>query len=659
MTLPYSTAFKNLWLVAGIFLLAVSCAPTKQPPQPAIAGPEKEYRPAAPLKTAEDLLAQGQNTEALYALQTFLERYPHAEKADRALLKIIQIYNSMGNHEQVLAEGERFMSQYQESPSRFTVLLLMTRASAMKNRTEQARQQVAEAATLAQTVKEQDEIQAALAFLDQREGQFESAMERLVRLHKQQEETRKRWSEEKIQQLAQAMNDEQLEGLLKLYSARFPEELILWELGRRAAERENLEKAEAWLSRLIKEYPSGLNVAAARELLEQVQKRLGRWFHEIACILPLSGPHEIYGRRLLFGLQLGFGVYTPTSDRISFRLIVRDSRGMPAVAEQQVRDLAAQEKVIAVVGPLLTSSARVAAKEAQKLKLPIITLAQGGKITDIGDYVFRHFITARMQIQTIVQYASAEQKITRFAVFHPANDYGRTYTALFSDEVARHGGQIVAVRSYDPHQTDFRQAVKTLIEAGSVGLYASESRGNGTQPAVNFQALFIPDDYRAILLIAPQLAYFDIQNVKLLGTNLWNSPSLVEKAGTYVQGAIFPDAYCLASQDPEAVSFRNRFREVFGEEPDVLSALAFDTAGMVIEAIRQTNASNREEVKNALRSLRNYRGVTGLTSFTENGDVEKSLFLLTVQGQKIVPLLRETSPSSPPEAAPSGAVVNP
>jgi branched-chain amino acid transport system substrate-binding protein len=635
------------WLAVVILLLAASCAPKKEPLQPVLAPPETGYQPAAPLKTAEERLNQGQKTEALEVLQNFLEEYPHGRDADHALWKMIQIYESLGEYEYVLAGGNRFMSQYAESPLRFKVLLSMARASAILNLTEQARQQVAEAAATAQTMEEHDEIQTALAFIEQREGRFEEALERLAKLHGEQEEPGRGQTEEKIRELTQAVDTERLERLLPAYSGRFPEELLLWELGRRAMEKNDLDKAEGWFSRLIRDYPSSSAAGAAQEAIEQIQKRRGPRYCEIGCLLPLSGPHEVYGRRILFGLELGFGVYSPTPESASFRLIVRDLQNSPSMAEQQVRELAARENVVAVVGPLLTNPAKAAAREAQRLKLPIITLAQGDKITEIGDYVFRHFITAQMQVTSLVRYALTEQRITNFAVFHPANEYGRIYTALFSEEVRRQGGQITSVSSYEPSQTDFGPAVKRFVEAQKIGSYPAEPAGNAAQPMFSFQAIFIPDDYRAISLIAPQLAYFDVRNVILLGTNLWNSPSLVEKAGTYVQGAVFPDAYCPADQSPEAISFRDGFREVFGEEPDVLAALAFDTAGMLKEAILSTNGATREEIKNALLNLKNYRGVTGLTSFTQTGDAEKNLFLLTVQGESIVPLPQSVVPPEP------------
>ena len=43
-------------------------------------------------------------------------------------------------------------------------------------------------------------------------------------------------------------------------------------------------------------------------------------------------------------------------------------------------------------------------------------------------------------------------------------------------------------------------------------------------------------------------------------------------------------------------------------------------------------------LKNKLKKLNDFRGVTGLTSFDNNGEVRKKLYLLQIQGKRFVEL---------------------
>ena len=152
---------------------------------------------------------------------------------------------------------------------------------------------------------------------------------------------------------------------------------------------------------------------------------------------------------------------------------------------------------------------------------------------------------------------------------------------------------------------------------------------------MDFEALIIPDYYDKVVLIAPQLAYYDVVGVQLLGSNGWNSPKLLELGGRYVDGAVFVDAFFKDSKRPNVRAFVEDFRKEFSEDPDILSALAYDSVNIIMSVVRSGGVSTREDVRQKLSGLRSYKGVTGLTSFGASGEVEKSLGLYRIEGRHI------------------------
>ena len=59
----------------------------------------------------------------------------------------------------------------------------------------------------------------------------------------------------------------------------------------------------------------------------------------------------------------------------------------------------------------------------------------------------------------------------------------------------------------------------------------------------------------------------------------------------------------------------------------------FRSAGCV-----RTGIASRNAIKNALMQLKDFQGVTGLTSFNDKGDVKKELSLLRIKDDKFVEL---------------------
>ena len=420
----------------------------------------------------------------------------------------------------------------------------------------------------------------------------------------------------------------------------------------------------------------------------------------IGCLLPLSGRYEVYGQRALNGIQLALSRSAAAGTNPHIEIIIKDTRSDPVVAVRAVGELY-ESGVAAIIGPIAT--AEPAARIAQERHLPIITFTQKENITDIGDFVFRNFFTPGMQVQAIVAHAVEKLGARRFAILYPDEKYGRTFMTLFWDEVIRQNGQVVAVESYDVKTTDFAKPIKKLvglhyktpadIQARTERIWPpfSKARYSGCDglekipgllyplPAelacwkeavtgevpncipetgphaqasvepdsiVDFDAIFIPDAPNKIGLILPQLAFYDVNEVTLMGTNLWNSPTLIEMSRDYSQGAILPDGFYADSKRPPTRQFVSAYQGAFDDRPGYIEAVGYDTARLLLQLINQPDVRSRNELRDELLRVADFKGATGATAFDYNGDVHKPLFLIKVRGGRFVEI--ETQPDEAP-----------
>ena len=359
--------------------------------------------------------------------------------------------------------------------------------------------------------------------------------------------------------------------------------------------------------------------------------------YAIGCVLPLTGRYAAAGNRALEAIILAAGVFDPLV-KSPIKLIIEDSKSQPETARAAVNKLAVQDGVLCILGPLSNAEAPDAAKEAQKLKIPIITLVQKEKITDIGEYVFRIYMTNPLQIRALVKYAIDTMDLRRFAVLYPGDNYGREMEKLFRNEVQRQGGEIQQVKSYEKTQTDFGDEIKAIAGIRVTSAEGSENKNpeDEHKPVIEFDALFIPDSPARISMIVPQLAFYNVRGVKLLGTSIWHSPDLLKTGAEYLEGAVFTDGFSLNSFYPETNDFINVFYTNYSREPDIMEALVYDAAAIIVNTIKENDIETRDQLRDRLLRLRNYRGVTGKTSFSGTRDAQKDLFLLMVKDGKIV-----------------------
>lgn len=402
-----------------------------------------------------------------------------------------------------------------------------------------------------------------------------------------------------------------------------------------------------------------------KELIGALVRKVAFQPDTIGVVLPLTGKFQNFGRDALRGIELAFEGEGNRSYGPKLKLVIKDTASDPQTTVAAIRQLEAQNQAAAVIGPLI--AAEEAAKEAQALGLPIITLTQKEAITQTGSYVLRHFITPHLQTRALVQYAVGRLGLRRFAVLYPEEPYGRLMMNLFWDELLRAGGQIVGAESYNPSQTDFTDPIKKLTgrfyplpadlkeqaqDAGTKVLVQNAANKISIQspaeagpppagdlpPIVDFQALFIPDGVKKMALILPQLTFHDVTGLQLLGTNLWHSKDFLALGQDKVQGAIFCDGFFSGTASPLARAFIERFRMVYGSDPGFMEAIAYDTARMVFQAVSREGIGSRDDVRDALLRLTDFAGVTGNIAFDMSGDAVKNLFVLQAWGDGFVEL---------------------
>jgi branched-chain amino acid transport system substrate-binding protein len=83
------------------------------------------------------------------------------------------------------------------------------------------------------------------------------------------------------------------------------------------------------------------------------------------------------------------------------------------------------------------------------------------------------------------------------------------------------------------------------------------------------------------------------------------------------------------------MEFVNEFKKRFGMEPSALAAQAYDSIGILLEAIKDAGTLDRPAVRNAVSNI-DYPGITGPTTFDSIGDASKVFQKVVVRNGKFV-----------------------
>jgi ABC-type branched-subunit amino acid transport system substrate-binding protein len=271
--------------------------------------------------------------------------------------------------------------------------------------------------------------------------------------------------------------------------------------------------------------------------------------------------------------------------------------------------------------------------------------------------VFQNFLTPAVEVDRLVQRATRQMGLSRFAILYPDSAYGRTLMNLFWDKVEEAGGSITAVETYKPDETDFAVEIKKMVGLHyprpesvvqallekkyllyQMGAETGPSTEKEPEPVIDFDAVFLPDNAEKVSLIAPQFPFHKVFRVRFLGTSLWQSPELVEHAAEYLQGAVFPSGFSTQSDLPAVKEFVSLYRKAYAAEPGILAAAGYDTLLFLSHVLLQQAPKTRQDLQRALCDSKDFTGITGKMAFNERREAIKTPTLYSIRGKRLVAL---------------------
>lgn len=318
------------------------------------------------------------------------------------------------------------------------------------------------------------------------------------------------------------------------------------------------------------------------------------------------------------GLEVG-------GQKYAVELVVGDNTGKADIAASTAQRLIAQDKVLAMVGPNASACAIPASAIAESAGVTMISPWSTNPKTTVDPttgapktFVFRGCFTDLFQARVLAKFTRETLKASRAAIIYDvASEAPNGQATLFRETFEKNGGSVVAFETYTTGDRDF-SAQLTKIRAA--------------QPEV----LFIPAYYNDVPLIARQARRLGI-TATFVGSDAWSTPELIKLGGADVEGAYLCNHYSTEIATPAAEKFVGAYRAKYGQQPDDVAALTYDSLGLLLAAVQASGkVDDRRAVRDALAAVPSYGGVTGTLRFTASGggDPEKSAVVLRIKDGK-------------------------
>jgi branched-chain amino acid transport system substrate-binding protein len=301
-------------------------------------------------------------------------------------------------------------------------------------------------------------------------------------------------------------------------------------------------------------------------------------------------------------------------------LVIEDNESKAESAVKVNTKMITEDEVLVIVGPQSSKQAIPAGGVADNYKTPMITpWSTNPDTTKDRPFVFRGCFLDPFQGPVLANFIKEEYGFSKAAVLYDvASDYPKGLAEFFKEawEKLNGAGSVVAFESFTTKDADFSSQLTKIIKSGA-------------------EVLFTPQYYNEVALIVQQ-AHELGWNKPIVGSDSWGSAETVELCGKDCYGLFFSTHYAAAGAKGATKAFIDRYNKKHGYVPDDVGALTWDALGIVQKAIQSMGKitgnieKDRKSARDAMAKIKEFNGITGKMTFTEDGDPIKCAVIVRI-----------------------------
>ncbi len=340
---------------------------------------------------------------------------------------------------------------------------------------------------------------------------------------------------------------------------------------------------------------------------------------KIATQSPLSGDQSVIGVDIKRGAELALEQLSgPLAEMgLKVELAPFDDQANPDTGVANAKRIVSDPAILAVVGHY-NSGVQIPSSEVYHSSglVNVSPANTNPKVTTRG-YLEVNRIVGRDDVQGVVGADFAQSKgVKTVFVVHDKTAYGQGIAEFFRQKATENGMKVLGFEGTE-EKANFDALLSPVVAGNPDLVYFG---GMAFQAAVLFkqarergyEGMFLSDDG------------FDSSDAAKIGGD-----TLIAGAGTFYSTVSGP-----ASVYEGTAKFLKDFQAKYNSTPQPFAAQSYDCMAISLKAIENAAKANdgkvptRKAVAQAVRDLKDFKGITGTFTFNDIGDPEKALYFV-------------------------------
>jgi branched-chain amino acid transport system substrate-binding protein len=372
----------------------------------------------------------------------------------------------------------------------------------------------------------------------------------------------------------------------------------------------------------------------------------------IAVIGPMTGTNASEGTSFMRGAELYLDEINASGGINGKQLVLDkfDDENDPKKASEGAQTIVDENRAVAVIGHYYSSCSIAGGKIYAEQGIPAITPASTTvDVTLDNPWYFRTVFNDKLQGQFLAHYLKKVLKQNVVSIIHEDLTYGAYLASVFEESAQQLNIEIKYKRGFQTRSENLDETLTNIVnelkdlkeESGFIFLATQATEGTKL-------VRLIKDAGIQNKIIVP--AAFDSDSFK---EGFKEYPKERLNPGYYSDGIYITTPFIFDTANDKAQKFKETYRKKYQEKANMRTAFAYDTAKVIVEAIKandiqgnaQTIKDDRKKIRNYLTSLNSVsfaiEGTTGFNYFDANGDAQKPVAIGVFKDKIIISALMQ------------------
>jgi branched-chain amino acid transport system substrate-binding protein len=255
--------------------------------------------------------------------------------------------------------------------------------------------------------------------------------------------------------------------------------------------------------------------------------------------------------------------------------------------------------VAVIVGPIYSTMDLAISPSIKKAEIPTLVLGSSNDIAkQKNQWMFQSRTADAISAAAIAKYAANQLKLKKLAIIHDSDNFASGAAAVAKKTLEDAGIPPVLVLSYNIGDKDFTPLLAKIKASGADGILAWSQQVEAG-------------------LIMKQKQSLDIK-VPMVGSNSYATKIAIDLAKEDAEGVYSVADYVHTGNAPKTMEFAKKYKAKYNIDSEFNSAMNYDALYLAVEALKKANSTDKNAVRGAMASIKDFVGVSTTFTFDEN-----------------------------------------